>query len=154
MNVIFPKRLGELYSEFRVKTNTEFRGDEISIAEFGRFLVINQRTLRNYIKGERSPSIEMLEIICTKCGVTADWVLGISNIKTNGTLPLPVQEPCSACLEKDTMIREQFTTIREQSSTIREQSTTISQQVAALLIVAQKETMMPSHVIGQSLNVG
>ena len=48
----------------------------LSVSAFARFLGINQKTLDLYIKGERKPSVELIVAVCSKCGKSADWLLG------------------------------------------------------------------------------
>ena len=50
----------------------------MSVSAFSRFLGINQKTLDLYVKGERKPSVELIVAVCSKCGKTADWLLGLS----------------------------------------------------------------------------
>jgi len=57
------------------------KGDR-SVSEFARFLGINQKTLDHAIKGERKPSVEMIVSICSKTGVIADWLIGLSDFPT------------------------------------------------------------------------
>lgn len=51
----------------------------MSVSAFSRFLGINQKTLDLYVKGERRPSVELIVAVCSKCGRTADWLLGLSS---------------------------------------------------------------------------
>lgn len=50
----------------------------MSVSAFARFLGLNQKTLDLYIKGERKPSVELVLAVCSKCGRSADWLLGIT----------------------------------------------------------------------------
>lgn len=50
----------------------------MSVSAFARFLGLNQKTLDLYIKGQRKPSVELVIAVCSKCGRTADWLLGLS----------------------------------------------------------------------------
>lgn len=49
----------------------------MSVSAFARFLGLNQKTLDMYIKGERKPSVELVATVCSKCGCSADWLLGL-----------------------------------------------------------------------------
>ena len=51
----------------------------MSVSAFARFLEMNQKTLDLYIKGERKPSVELITAVCSKCGCSADWLLGMSS---------------------------------------------------------------------------
>lgn len=55
----------------------------MNVSEFARFLGMNQKTLDFYIKGERKPSVELIISVCTKCGVSADWLLGLPGASGN-----------------------------------------------------------------------
>lgn len=50
-----------------------------SVSAFARLLELNQKTLDLYIKGERKPSVELVVAVCSKCGRSADWLLGLSD---------------------------------------------------------------------------
>lgn len=63
----------------RLKT---LQGD-ISTAAFARRLGVNQKTLDHLVKGERKPSVEIVTTICSCLGVSADWLLGLSETKTS-----------------------------------------------------------------------
>lgn len=51
----------------------------LSVSAFSRLLGMNQKTLDLYIKGERKPSVELIVAVCSKCGRSADWLLGLDN---------------------------------------------------------------------------
>ena len=59
---------------FLERVNTLKKGK--STNAFARFIGVNQKTLDQMLKGERKPSLQMLVAICTKCEVSADWLLG------------------------------------------------------------------------------
>lgn len=48
-----------------------------SVSGFARFLGIPQKSLDNYLRQGRKPSVELILLVCTKCGVSADWLLGL-----------------------------------------------------------------------------
>ena len=56
----------------------ELQGHE-SVSAFARRLEIPQKSLDCYIKGEHKPSVDLLLRVSTKCGVSADWLLGLSD---------------------------------------------------------------------------
>ena len=66
---IFAARFGEL------------RGDRTQ-AEFAEFLGISRPTVGFYENGERIPDAVVLRQIAEKCGVTADYLLGLSDNKS------------------------------------------------------------------------
>lgn len=48
-----------------------------NVAGFARTIRMNQKTVDLYMKGERKPSLEFVQNICTSFGVSADWLLGL-----------------------------------------------------------------------------
>ena len=54
----------------------------MSVSAFSRFLGLNQKTLDLYIKGKRKPSVELVVAVCSKCGRSADWLLGLGTTQT------------------------------------------------------------------------
>lgn len=58
----FPERLREL------------RGNR-SREDFADFLGINPRSLINYESGQRVPKADILKLICSRAGVSSDWLL-------------------------------------------------------------------------------
>lgn len=50
----------------------------MSVSAFSRLLGLNQKTLDLYIKGERKPSVELVTAVCSKCGRSSDWLLGLA----------------------------------------------------------------------------
>lgn len=48
------------------------------MSSFARFIGIPQKSLDNYLKQGRKPSLELVLLVCSKCGVSADWLLGLS----------------------------------------------------------------------------
>lgn len=50
----------------------------MSVSAFARLLGMNQKTIDLYIKGERKPSVELITTVCSKCGCSADWLLGLA----------------------------------------------------------------------------
>lgn len=58
----------------------ELQGEN-PVTAFARYLEIPQNTLDCYIKGRRKPSVELILRVCKKCGVSADWLLGLSEAR-------------------------------------------------------------------------
>jgi hypothetical protein len=76
---VFPSRLREL-------------AGEMNTSEFARFLGLRQPTLSRYMKGERTPTVKQLQTICHKCGVTVNWLTGLTDDRSGGkpaVLPPP-----------------------------------------------------------------
>ena len=61
----------------------ELRGD-MSVSAFSRKIGLNQKSVDQYVKGERKPSAEFIFAVCSKCDVSADWLLGLSDSRTGG----------------------------------------------------------------------
>lgn len=62
------------------------RGDKTQ-GEFAEFLGISRPTVGFYENGTRIPDALVLRQIAEKCGVSADWLLGISDTRTaDGTI--------------------------------------------------------------------
>lgn len=59
----------------------ELQGEQ-SNTEFAEFLGISRQTVGFYCNGDRVPDAVTLIKIAEKCGVSADWLLGMSNFPT------------------------------------------------------------------------
>lgn len=59
----------------------ELRGERDN-TEFGKFLGISRQTVGFYYNGDRIPDALGLKQIAEKCGVSADWLLGLSEHRT------------------------------------------------------------------------
>lgn len=58
---------------------------EMSNTEFADFLGMSRQTVGFYLNGNRVPDIIGLEQIARKCNVSADWLLGLSAVKSLDT---------------------------------------------------------------------
>jgi transcriptional regulator with XRE-family HTH domain len=76
-------------------------------SEFSRFLGVKQQTLDNYLNG-RIPKLDFVVVVCKKCDVTSDWLLGLapSSISVRAPpLPFPpaglhaAEAPAAPCPE-------------------------------------------------------
>ena len=56
----------------------ELQGEK-SVSAFARYLEMPQKTVDTYINGERKPSVEFIMRVCSKCKVTSDWLLGLTD---------------------------------------------------------------------------
>ena len=65
-----------------------------NVSGFARNIGMNQKTVDLYLKGDRKPSLEFVLSICSRFGVSADWLLGLSECKTiqQGRASDPVQQ--------------------------------------------------------------
>ena len=50
-----------------------------SVSAFARYLEMPQKTVDTYIKEQRKPSVEFVTRVCSKCHVSADWLLGLTD---------------------------------------------------------------------------
>lgn len=66
--------------EFSKRFN-QLRGDKTQ-EEFAKFLGISRPTVGFYENGDRLPDCLVLRNISEKCDVSADWLLGLSDVKT------------------------------------------------------------------------
>lgn len=77
--LIFAERLAEL------------KGD-MSVPEFAEKIGVARQTAGFYLKGDRAPDSEMLCQICQRCGVSADWLLGLPGPETQKEKTTPTAE--------------------------------------------------------------
>ena len=89
----------------------------MNVSEFARFLGMKQQTLDNYIKG-RIPSVEFVVRLCSKCCVSADWLLGLESDNVPKEQAPRTNGECRECEKKDAVIAEQKVEIAEQRSII------------------------------------
>ena len=61
----------------------KLQGDR-SNTEFAEFLEISRQTVGFYCNGDRVPDALTLIKIAEKCNVSADWLLGLSELRTTG----------------------------------------------------------------------
>lgn len=61
---------------------SQLRGD-MKQDEFAEFLGFSRPTVALYESGKRVPDAVALKTIAEKCGVSADWLIGLSDVKTN-----------------------------------------------------------------------
>ena len=62
-----------------VKRFRELQGGRDS-AEFARFLGLSRQTVWFYLNGDRIPNALRLKSIAEKCNVSADWLLGLTEV--------------------------------------------------------------------------
>lgn len=73
----------------------ELQGGE-SVSAFARRLEMPQNTLDCYMRGVRKPSVELLTRVCDTCQVSADWLLGLSDVRTRSSDAAPASTHQSA----------------------------------------------------------
>ena len=59
----------------------ELMGD-LSVTDFAQKIGLSRQTVGFYLNGDRIPDCETLVQICSKCDVSADYLLGLTDIKT------------------------------------------------------------------------
>lgn len=62
----------------------QLKGERTTV-EFAQILGMSRATVGFYESGQRIPDALGIEKICKTCGVSADWLLGISIVKTSDT---------------------------------------------------------------------
>lgn len=67
----FVGRISELYDESRM-----------SVKEFADQCNLSRQSMQYYLKGERMPDSAQLQKICQACSVSADWLLGLTEVRT------------------------------------------------------------------------
>jgi transcriptional regulator with XRE-family HTH domain len=58
--------------------------------DFARLLGVPINTYTNWTRGIRMPNCDALANICTQLGVSADWLLGLSDIREGSRAPPPM----------------------------------------------------------------
>lgn len=66
--------------EFSIRLN-QLRGED-TIDAFSRKIGITRQTLGFYLSGDRVPDIVTLRRIAESCGVSADWLIGVSDSRS------------------------------------------------------------------------
>lgn len=86
----YNKKGGEKHQMVKEQFKERFRGlydlsGCSSIAEFSRRLDMNRQSVDRYYNGERCPDSSALTQICEKMKVSADWLLGLSDVKSSSS---------------------------------------------------------------------
>lgn len=66
---------------FRKNLNKIFKDSKKTQDEFSKGIGISRQSLYYYLSGERVPDAITLRKICEGFNVSADWLLGLSNVK-------------------------------------------------------------------------
>lgn len=127
-------RMSELFL-VRLK---ELQGKE-SVSAFARHLEMPQTTLNSYVLGRRKPSVELIKRICLKCGVTSDWLIGISDVR--GTVQSVA--PTHVVTKKRQSAMDPNTDLSFELAAIRRQLESQQKEIAALKYLNQ-----PSVCVG------
>jgi transcriptional regulator with XRE-family HTH domain len=75
----FRERLNQLLMDFREEDSKRTIGD------FAVFLDTSRQSLGYYLNGQRIPDAAMIRSISERCSVSADWLLGLSDVKQPDT---------------------------------------------------------------------
>lgn len=97
---------------------------ELSVTEFAQKIGLSRQTVGFYLNGDRIPDCETLVQICSKCDVSANWLLGLSNVKN--------PDSSIAAITRSTGLSEQSVERLIESNEIRQQVKT-SQGVEKIL---------------------
>lgn len=73
---IFATRIKELRESFGMTQK-----------EFSQYVGIKQQTLSGYERGLMKPPLDIITEIAKKCGVSIDWLCGLSDKKTSSNIP-------------------------------------------------------------------
>lgn len=65
---------------FKERLNALLAGRSITF--FANRLGISRQTMGFYLSGERIPDIKTLRQICESCGVSSDWLIGLSDVRS------------------------------------------------------------------------
>lgn len=63
----------------------ELQLDYESATAMANRIGIPRQTLDKYLHGERTPTFEILYKICDRCDISADWLLGLSDVRNTNT---------------------------------------------------------------------
>lgn len=63
---------------FRHNLNTLMQNEHMNTTEFAEKLGLSRQTVGFYLNGDRIPDALTLRLICERCSVSADWLLGLS----------------------------------------------------------------------------
>lgn len=66
---------------FRERLNQLLTDSGKTIVGFAKFLGTTRQSLGYYLNGERVPDALMVKQICERCNISADWLLGLSDVK-------------------------------------------------------------------------
>lgn len=86
--------------EIFTKRFRELRKEDETQLEFADRLNISRPTVAQYYNGMRVPDSRMLQQICQKCNVSADWLLGLSNVSATSA---DIQITCKTLCITETM---------------------------------------------------
>lgn len=67
---------------FRERLNQLFINSGKTIVDFAKTLGTSRQSLGYYLNGERIPDAHMVKQICERCHISADWLLGLSDVKS------------------------------------------------------------------------
>ena len=83
------------YNKFRRNLKNIIDSRRMTAKDFAYEVELSQPTICRYLKGERNPELEPLIKIASYCGVSVDWLIGISGDKFD-VMPKNVQEVANA----------------------------------------------------------
>ena len=101
--------------------------DSFSYIEFGKKLNLSAASIERWEKGRNDIKSDAIIQICQICGVSADWLLGLSDRMKPLSLVHPAERAgkerelygndCPECVKKDAVIAEMRATIVEAMKT-------------------------------------
>lgn len=58
---------------------------QMSVTDFAEKLGLSRQTIGFYLNGDRIPDIQTLRQICEECNISADYLLGLSDVKSSNS---------------------------------------------------------------------
>lgn len=89
----------------------DLRGED-SQAIIAKKLGLSQQSYARYETGVVLPGLEQLHHICCVLKISADWLLGLSDDRSSGSLASPTIPTCPDCQRRDDQIDELFAQLR------------------------------------------
>lgn len=68
--------------EFQKRLEILRKERDLSNTDFAKFLGMSRQTIGFYLNGDRIPDILGLKQIAEECGVSADWLIGLTDVRT------------------------------------------------------------------------
>jgi len=90
-------------------------------AEFACLLGVHLNSFSSWLRGERYPSYDAILKICTEKCVSADWLLGLSEVKEKAADP-PSGAACPGCARRDDQIDELFLQLKALRAELQKKS--------------------------------
>lgn len=136
----------------------ELMGD-LSVTDFAQKIGLSRQTVGFYLNGDRIPDCETLVQICSKCNVSANWLVGLSDVKNPDpsiaaiTQRTGLSERSVDLLIKANEIRKQINTSREVEKILEDEAWLERKHIEAILDDAEADTHPEIHVLLEELGL-